>query len=458
MEIAARHAVIACTLTGATLAFLGTGVVGLEFDGFRSQTAHAAFETLIGLVALVAAFLIFSRLQVTASRRDVWLVAALGLFGFAYFVFAVLPATFPNGYPHGVGVWGHAIGTVVAAGALAIGAVDRPLRIRGPGVWTALALGSCVLVVAGAAVILHVHLPQLSADPREPTEAAFVFRALQLLKASFFAIAAVGFLRYASRAGDLLSSWFAAASSVAGTAAVALAVSPRVDTDWVHIGDALRFAAAILLLCGVAGEIRRGQDASRLAARLEERRRVAYDLHDGLAQDLAYIATHVDSLAELPEEEAAALRDAAQRALIESREAIALLAHADRPLEPALLEAAEAVATREGIELEFRLEPGLRVRDDVRDVLVRVAREAVANAARHARAEVISVELRGGRYLRLRVVDDGVGFDPREQNHANGHFGLRSMERQALSVGGRLKIASAPGQGTMVEVVVKFPS
>lgn len=455
MERAARRAVVGCTLAGAVLVFLETGVEGSELDGFRSMTAHAAFETLIGLLALVAAVLVFSRLQVSASRRDVWLVAALGLFGFSYVAFAVLPATFPHGYPQGVGVWGEAIGTLVAAGALVIAAVDRPVRIRGAGLWALLVLGACVLVVAAAAVILS---PQLLAASAEPREAALVFRALGLLKALLFAVAAVGFLRHASRAGDLLSSWFAVASSVACTAAVALVVSPRVETDWVQIGDVLRFAATMLLLCGVVSELRRGQEASRLAARLEERRRVAYDLHDGLAQDLAYIATHVDSLAELPDEQAAALRDAAQRALLESRETIALLAAGDRPLEPALMEAAEAVATREGIALELRLEPGLDARDDIRDVLVRVAREAVANAARHAGAEVIAVELRGGRYLTLRVVDDGVGFDPREQNRANGHFGLRSMERQARSVGGRLKIASAPGQGTIVEVAVKSPS
>ena len=80
---------------------------------------------------------------------------------------------------------------------------------------------------------------------------------------------------------------------------------------------------------------------------------------------------------------------------------------------------------------------------------LRIAREAVANAARHGRPESISVELREGA---LRVVDDGCGFDPARSRPG---FGLASMRERAAAVGAALDVASAPGKGA--SVVVAWP-
>jgi signal transduction histidine kinase len=83
---------------------------------------------------------------------------------------------------------------------------------------------------------------------------------------------------------------------------------------------------------------------------------------------------------------------------------------------------------------------------------VRIAVEAIANAARHSGAASVRVSVeRAGLGCRLLVVDEGCGFDPAR---ANGGYGLRTMRERANAVGGGFSIASAPSHGTRVEVTV----
>ena len=90
--------------------------------------------------------------------------------------------------------------------------------------------------------------------------------------------------------------------------------------------------------------------------------------------------------------------------------------------------------------------------------ILRVTQEALANAVRHAGAEVIWVRLRGGPdQVTLEVADDGRGFDPGPPQAwaAGGGLGLRAMRDRAADQGGQLTIDSAPGAGTVVRV--RFP-
>jgi signal transduction histidine kinase len=112
---------------------------------------------------------------------------------------------------------------------------------------------------------------------------------------------------------------------------------------------------------------------------------------------------------------------------------------------------AEAIAQRIGAELELKLDPQVQVDPATRETLLRIVREAVSNAGRHGHAGRIAVELSNGSGLRLRVVDDGDGFDP---NVASGGFGLVSMQERAKALGGRFRLASQPGRGTEIEVVI----
>jgi NarL family two-component system sensor histidine kinase LiaS len=145
---------------------------------------------------------------------------------------------------------------------------------------------------------------------------------------------------------------------------------------------------------------------------------------------------------------------AAERALDESRRAIALLTHSpDEPLDAALVQTVEELVGRAGGRARFDVEEGIDVPPATREALLRIVREAVTNASRHGRADVITVELENSNGVRMRIADDGVGFDPAELDEETG-FGLSTMRARAREIGGQLRIGRQHDGGTEVEVVI----
>jgi signal transduction histidine kinase len=187
---------------------------------------------------------------------------------------------------------------------------------------------------------------------------------------------------------------------------------------------------------------------------LEERRRIARDIHDGVAQDLAYILQQGRQLAAQPQAPTAMrhIVVAADRALDESRHVIAALERSGgEPLIDALRVTAIEAAGREGGRVEMDLDATVAVAARTQEVLLRVLREAIINAMRHGRAETIRIELRGDPAVCLVVSDDGCGFDV-DAAAQSGRLGLRSMAARIAELGGDVTIASRPGSGTRVEV------
>ena len=183
----------------------------------------------------------------------------------------------------------------------------------------------------------------------------------------------------------------------------------------------------------------------------EERRRIARDLHDRLAQELPYLARNLDSLgAKAGDGTLERLRRAVERARLESRRAVSTLAApTGQSVESALAEVAE----RFHVGLDLDLATGLRLPAASAEALVRIACEAVTNAARHSGAGRVRLHLeRDGTRTRLRVCDQGRGFDPAAVPGSG--FGLVSMRERARSVGGELRISSVPGIGSKVEAAV----
>jgi signal transduction histidine kinase len=215
--------------------------------------------------------------------------------------------------------------------------------------------------------------------------------------------------------------------------------------------SALALGAYLLVFIAVLNRIISYQGKVAQSAVLEERRRLARDYHDGLAQELAYMVPRLRTAArEHPSLEP--LRAAAERAMMECRLAIeALTLGADDDLSTAVVQTAETIAEREGTRLELDVKAGVRVRREARDALVRIASEAVTNAARHGHAETIQVGLRNGREIVLRIHDDGVGFETSEIGEYSG-FGLVSMRQRVQRLGGEFHVSSEPGSGTLVEV------
>jgi signal transduction histidine kinase len=191
------------------------------------------------------------------------------------------------------------------------------------------------------------------------------------------------------------------------------------------------------------------------AAALAERRRVARDLHDGLAQDLAVIALHGGFIAQDIGGEHPMVC-AARRALALSRSMIAELsdlpgATADEALQAVAQEFRDrcdvAVAVEAGCDGE--LAPGAQ------EHVSRIAREAIANAARHGGAKHVVVSLRGADSgVTLRVVDDGCGIVGRDVAAPVEGFGLRSMRERTDALGGCLTLRRLRKGGTELEVIL----
>jgi len=185
---------------------------------------------------------------------------------------------------------------------------------------------------------------------------------------------------------------------------------------------------------------------------LQERRRIARDLHDGLAQELAYIAIESRRLAALREqgEELTSIAGAAERALQETRRVMeSLITLREEPLDELIADEAEAVAARWGADVVLAVDPAIRPSSAVQEALLRVVREAVSNAARHGKARRMWIHAKSDEGITLRVVDDGIGFDP---DLAAAGFGLTSMRERVEELGGELRLESLPPAGTTVEV------
>ena len=197
-----------------------------------------------------------------------------------------------------------------------------------------------------------------------------------------------------------------------------------------------------------------------------ERNRLARELHDTLAHGLSAVAVQLAAMQALwearPEEargRLSAALDTTREALADARRAIADLRA--RPLDDlgllqALRELARSSAGRAGLELELELAAEARgLGAATEQAVYRVAGEALANVAQHARARRVAVRFSWSeRGASLVVADDGCGFDPAAAVDG-GRFGLLGMRERAQAAGGALEVESAPGSGTTVRLTLR---
>jgi signal transduction histidine kinase len=208
----------------------------------------------------------------------------------------------------------------------------------------------------------------------------------------------------------------------------------------------------------------REQFAQVSAAQEEERQRIARELHDGLGPALASLNIRLRTARKLLERDAHPVADEIEE-LAEQTQAcfrdIRRLIHDLRPvaldelgLVPALREHLARCEQEHGLVVEFAAGEGQRLPASVETALFRIVQESVNNVLRHAQAQHVQVILvRDTDHVKLRVVDDGQGFDtllPR----SGRHVGLWSMHERVEQLGGQFEVHSAPGQGTIVTTVV----
>jgi signal transduction histidine kinase/ligand-binding sensor domain-containing protein len=218
-------------------------------------------------------------------------------------------------------------------------------------------------------------------------------------------------------------------------------------------------------------QMRRQFDAG-LEARVQERTRIARDLHDTLLQSFHGVLLRFQAASNLlPERPSDAKQrlesaiDQAAQAITEGRDAVQGLRSSTtetNDVAVAISTLGKELGAGEGggdsAVVQVRVEGTPRnLHPILRDEVYRIAGEALRNASRHAQARKIEVEIRyDDRELRLRVRDDGKGIDPNvlKEGGSDGHFGLYGMRERAKLVGGKLEVWSEFDAGTEVELSI----
>jgi signal transduction histidine kinase len=201
---------------------------------------------------------------------------------------------------------------------------------------------------------------------------------------------------------------------------------------------------------------------------VEERTRLARDLHDAVSQKLFSLRLTAEAAAQLMPTDPGAAADQIARVQQLAREASAQLRAVVAELRPpeltedglaaALAKHVDVLQHAHGVAIELDASGVGPLPDEVETVALRVGQEALHNAIRHADPTKIEVHLgRVGLTLVLEVHDDGRGFDPREAGQASSatrSLGLASMHERAAAVRGQLTVSSAPGDGTRVRLEI----
>ncbi len=236
----------------------------------------------------------------------------------------------------------------------------------------------------------------------------------------------------------------------------------QVTTQQIELAQALAHQATLAVkLTQLAQE-------SRMATLLEERNRMAREIHDTLAQAFTGILMQLQAatgfLVNKPEQTSQCIiraQDLAQSGLAQARQSVWYLHQDDLEadnLPQTLTRIAQQMTSGTSVQVEVYIQgTPYCLNAEVGMNLLRIAQESLTNALRHAEAQMIHLCLGyESDRIQLRVRDDGRGFD--RQGQISGGFGLKGMQQRCDRIGAKLEINSQPGAGTEVNVVKALPN
>ena len=235
------------------------------------------------------------------------------------------------------------------------------------------------------------------------------------------------------------------------------------ETAWFRALGVVAFAAVLWGLF----RLRVHQIRQRFALVLEERARLAREIHDTLAQGFVGISSQLDAVAlslngrmDQARKHLELARKMARHSLTEARRSMMELrssALEGQGLAQALKNAAPQWTAGSAVQVDMEIDDtGRELPEEMEQHLLRIAQEAVTNTVKHAHARHVHIRLAlDAKRITLQVTDDGRGFDPEEAfSDGGGHFGLLGMRERAERLGGVLELASEPGKGTRLTVIV----
>lgn len=442
----ARRTVLRCGLAALLVTAL---CVVLPVQGPGAEPSlGTALDSAAAPVAALLAYLFYGRFRLDRMLADAVMCAYLLVLATSNLLLSALPRALDQ-------PWGAGDRTALA-GALAAVMYLSGVRL-GTRRWAGGVGAGAALVVGSAAVaVLVAQLagPLLSQGGMvSPLPAGRLVTATQLLAAGLFLVGVLSFL--SGPRPDPLMALLAGSAVLAAASRIAAVMSATANDGWSTAGLLLRVAGYVVLVVAAAQEIGNYWQRMAQVAALEERQRLSRDLHDGIAQDLAFAAGQARILARCSDhpDRARMIIAASERALDECRHAIAALTRPlDEPLHVALAQCAEQLCDRFQTRLDLDLDASATVDAQAHQSLVRIVREAVSNAGRHGGAARVAVRLHQDDGLLLEVEDDGVGFDPAAVGPAQGRFGLVSMQERAEALGGTFRVGAGRHGGTRVEV------
>ncbi len=440
-------------LLGAALAlFLSDPSLRLTY--FLPQLG-IVLTTVTMLAATLVATLAGTRFSVEGRRLDLLLAGGFFTAAASSFAFGIVPVL-GGGPVDQASDWAGIGGRLLAWTLIAIapapflrGRVKRRPRVLanllGLGI---LALAGCWALSTRLAGGLPSLLPLDSGG--RPALLTGALAALALLNL----LALIGFGVRFRDFGEDLDRWIGLGSTLMLFGSLHMIFAPLRSSEYVSQGDFLRVLGFAVLLVGVWRAIRFSEFGRAVA---EERARVAREIHDGLAQYLFAVSTHASMLeaGADPAECLPRLKEAAVAAQQEAKFAVLALSSAsgNAPFDAALRRYVDFLTADGALEVDLEIDGSIRLGPDEQIELFRIVQEGLANARVHAgaRRAVVTIGQRfGDRVVVIR--DDGTGFDGETKDAGQG---LKNMRERAASIGGRFSIASAPGRGTALEVVLR---
>jgi signal transduction histidine kinase len=452
------RAVIAGVALGAVvITAMAWGPTALQFAyPFPGGATMAA--ALTSASALTVCVIFWMRHRHSRRRTDLLLSA---IFGFVAIVEGVLPVIAQvDANAADFSFWSRVIARTLVALGLCVTAW-LPERRHARRAFGAIVVGAGALMAAtlGWTLAITSDLPTTVNDATDAGSALMTdspVLGVRLAGMALLLVASVGFVRKARRGHDPVLVWVAGGAILLATARGHDFLFPSLHNDWLTTGDTLRLFGEWVILFGLLREVAGLWRQRGAEARAQERRAMAAELHDGLAQELAYLTVQTALAERDPDNRLrlARVRQAAERALSETRLRIDQYGHGgSNTLDAVIRRVAADVESRYGCGIVLELER-IAVPSRTAHELARVAGEALVNAVRHGDPEKIVVRLsaHGGR-IRLTVTDDGVGIEGTASDGPAG-YGLTAMRQRAARLGGGCRVEPGPRGGTRVSVEV----